>query len=232
MATENKPQKGFRLKITLFLLGVLLFLVSLNFLSQAINTLRELDSVEADRDQWQRPSDVLQALDLKHGDVVVDLGSGAGYFTLKLSGAVGDQGKVIAVDLRRLSLSFLWTRTLLRHQHNVSITVGEPNNPRLGTSVADAVLVANTYHELADSSSILTHIFRALRPGGRLVIVDRGPVPAIDPHGEEATDAHEIPVARVEGELNHGGFTIVRTDRGFIERPGDNWWLIVAQKPR
>lgn len=77
MATEKKTrQKGFRLRITLFLLGILLFLAALNILNQAVNTLHELTRVEAERDQWQRPADVLRALDLKHGSVVVDLGSG------------------------------------------------------------------------------------------------------------------------------------------------------------
>src|SRR5262245_29276821 len=69
---------------------------------QGIRTLQQLSAVEAERDQWQRPADVIQALSLKIGRVVVDLGSGAGYFSLKLSDAVGASGKVVAVDLRKL----------------------------------------------------------------------------------------------------------------------------------
>ena len=63
--------------------------------------------IEAQRDQWQRPSEVMQALKVKDGDSVVDLGCGSGYFSLKLSDPIGRNGKVIAEDIRRLSLTFL-----------------------------------------------------------------------------------------------------------------------------
>jgi ubiquinone/menaquinone biosynthesis C-methylase UbiE len=233
MATDkNTPQKGFRIRITLFLLGIILVLVGLNVLNQAINTLHELTRVEAERDQWQRPADVLQALDLKPGSIVVDLGSGAGYFALKISKSIGDRGEVLAVDLRRLSLTFLWIRSVLQHSHNVSVIVGEPGDPHLGATVVDSVLVANTYHEFEDSKPILNHIFRSLRRGGRLVIVDRGPVSADAINAGVTSDAHEIAVGRVENELARGGFTVVSSDPNFIDRPGDHWWLIVAQKPQ
>src|SRR6185295_6794469 len=105
------------------------------------NTLNRLDAVESERDQWQRPADVLRALDLRPGNTVVDLGSGAGYFALKLSPVVGERGQVLAVDLRKLSLFFLWTRALLRGQHNVHVIVGKEDNPRLPAGAVDAVLI-------------------------------------------------------------------------------------------
>ena len=92
---------------------------------------------------------------------MVDLGSGAGYFALKLSPAVGKRGQVLAVDLRRLSLFFLWTRALLRGQHNVHVIVGEEDNPRLPTGTVDAVLICNTYHEFSNPELMLNHIFRS-----------------------------------------------------------------------
>jgi ubiquinone/menaquinone biosynthesis C-methylase UbiE len=170
--------------------------------------------------------DVLRALNLRAGNTVVDLGSGAGYFTLKLSPAVGKQGQVLAVDLRRLSLFFLWTRALLRGQHNVHVSVGEEDNPRLPASAVDAVLICNTYHEFNKPELMLEHIFRSLRPGGRLVVVDRAP------SATDAQHAHETPITVVKSELQQQGLEIVsRADR-FIERPGDDpWWLLVARKP-
>jgi len=222
MATDKKTSRqGFRLRIALVLLSILLVLVGLNVLNQAVNTLHELTRVEAERDQWQRPDEVLRALDLKEGSVVVDFGSGAGYFALKISRAVGDRGRVLAVDLRKLSLSFLWIRSRLQHSHNVSVIVGEPEDPHLGTVVSDSVLIANTYHELHDSKSILAPIYRSLRPRGRLVVVDR----------DEASGSHDIAASRVESELAREGFTVVHSDHDFIDRPEDHWWLIVAQKP-
>src|SRR3989442_1042880 len=63
---------------------------------QGLRTLQKLTVVEADRDQWQRPADVIRSLNVTDGSIVVDFGSGAGYFTLRLSDAVASKGEVIA----------------------------------------------------------------------------------------------------------------------------------------
>src|ERR1700733_11777134 len=119
--------RGFR--VALFLGCAVLILLGLGTLYSFTNTLRQLDVIEAERDQWQRPSDVLRALELREGNTVADLGSGSGYFTLKIAPVVGKQGQVLAVDLRKLSLFFLWTRALLRGQHSViHVMVGDEDN--------------------------------------------------------------------------------------------------------
>ena len=157
---------------------------------------------------------------------MVDLGSGAGYFALKLSPEVGKRGQVLAVDLRKLSLFFLWTRALLGGQHNVHVIVGEEDNPRLPTGAVDDVLICNTYHEFSNSERMLNHVFQSLRPGGRIVVVDRGP------RATEEEHTHEVPLTVVEGELRQTGFEIVSQDDHFIDRPGDDlWWLVVGRKP-
>jgi len=190
------------------------------------NTLCQLDLIEAERDRWQRPVDVLRALDLREGNTVVDLGSGAGYFALKLSPAVGKKGQVLAVDLRRLSLFFLWTRALLRGQRNVQVTVGTDGDPGLPTGSVDAVLICNTYHELSNTEVTLNRVRQSLRPGGRLVIVDRAR------HSTEAEHAHAVPLSLVESELRQKGFEIVSQDDHFIDQSGDDlWWLVIGRKP-
>ena len=80
-----------------------------------------------------RPEDVIQALALKDGDVVIDLGSGTGYFALKLSPVVGRHGSVVAVDIKREPLLFLDIRAFLRNQANIHTIRGQPDNPRLQT---------------------------------------------------------------------------------------------------
>ena len=100
---------GHRIRLVLFLLSAIVVFTAMYVLYSAIGTLRQLEEVESERDQWQRPGEVLQALALQPGNVVADLGSGAGYFALKLSPIVGKKGQVLAVDIRKLSLSFLWT---------------------------------------------------------------------------------------------------------------------------
>ena len=206
----------------LVLLSVFLVLGSAGVAYQGVRTLQRLTAVETDRDQWQRPADVIRPLNLKDGSVVADFGSGAGYFALKLSDAVGGRGEVIAIDLRRLSLLFLRVRAFIQGKHNIRIVVGDPDNPHLPAATVDSVLIANTYHELTEAQSILSQLSRALRHGGRLVVVDRS----------EAADEHHVSPEIVEGDLRNQGFEIISRDESFIGRPReDPWWLIVATKP-
>jgi len=87
-----------RTRIVVFVL----VLVAVGFVAQqAIATLRALTFIERERDTWQRPDEIIEPLALAPGSTVVDLGSGAGYFALKLPPRVGPAGRVLAVDLRR-----------------------------------------------------------------------------------------------------------------------------------
>jgi predicted methyltransferase len=224
---------SYRAKLVLFLLCAIAILFLVHTAYQGLNTLSRLNVVEAERDQWQRPSEVLQALDLKPGYAVVDLGCGSGYFTLKLSAPVGKNGRVLAEDIRRLPLAFLWIRTIQRGQHNINIVLGEPDDPHLPTQRVNSVLIANTYHEFTNSQAILGHVVQSLVSGGRLVVVDREPR-AVD-HGssETAAEHHEVSSEQVESELHHAGFEIVSRQDGFIQNDplNENWWIITARKP-
>ena len=100
--------------------------------------------------------------------------------------------------------------------------MGHPDNPHLAAATVDSVLIANTYHELIEPQSILRHISRALRQGGRLVIVDRS----------EGAEDHRVLPEVVEAGLRNEGFELTSREDTFIRRPGDDlWWLIVATRP-
>ncbi len=202
--SNDKSHRTPHFRLALFLACAILIALAFNTLHSFTNTLHRLDEIESERDQWQRPVDILRALNLREGATVADLGSGAGYFALKLSHAVGNRGRVLAVDLRRLSLFFLWTRALLRGRHNVHVIIGAEDNPRLPTGTLDAVLICNTYHEFSNPEPMLDHIFRSLRPGGHLVVVDRAP------RASAAERSHGMPLEVVEGGLRRKGFEIVR----------------------
>ncbi len=150
----------YRLRIALFLLFAALALFASSTVWRTAVTLRHLEVVEAERDRWQQPEQVVRALDLRPERTVVDLGCGAGYFALKLSPAVGQTGRVVAVDVRTLPLQVLRWRALLGGRHNLQIERGEADDPHLAPGSADAVLIANTWHELRDRPRIL-----APRPG-------------------------------------------------------------------
>jgi SAM-dependent methyltransferase len=153
---------------------------------------------------------------------VVDLGCGAGYFALKLSAAVGTTGTVHAVDILRLPLIFLWIRALRGGARNLHVVLGDPDDPHIAGPV-DAVLIANTYHELSRPTVVLAHLRGALVYGGRLVIADRSPL--------TVNTEHAIDPALAEAELRRDGFEIIRRDNHILDQPGEGpWWLIVARK--
>jgi ubiquinone/menaquinone biosynthesis C-methylase UbiE len=223
MSGEKIPRAQL-VRIGVFFLGAIALLVLLNVFYQANSTLSQLEVVERERDQWQRPAEIIQALDIKDGSVVADLGCGAGYFALKLASATGPRGEVLAVDLRLLPLLFLRVRAYQKNRQNLRIIHAEPDNPGLPSGRLDAVLVANTYHELAHPQSMLDTLFRSLKPGGRLVVVDRGPEPAHEGHG--------LPLPVAEQAIRQSAFEIVSRDDHFLDQPGDeSWWMIVARRP-
>jgi ubiquinone/menaquinone biosynthesis C-methylase UbiE len=222
---------NYRFKLLLFVLCALAIFFLFNTGYSALNTISRLDRVEAERDQWQRPSEVLHALDIKPGDVVVDLGCGSGYFALRLSPQAGKEGRVVAEDIRRLPLVFLWFRAILKNERNITVIHGDVTDPHFPQERVNEVLIANTYHELTDSQAILAHVRESLMPGGRLVVVDRAPKPADTPASRLAE--HEIASEQVEKELRRAQFEIVTLQDNFIDKDPDNesWWLIVARKP-
>jgi predicted methyltransferase len=199
---------------------------------QAVRTLGTLTTVERERDTWQRPDEIVRQLDLRAGETVVDLGSGAGYFALKIAPRVAPTGRVVAIDLRRQSLAFLWIRALLGWHWNLHVIRGQVDDPKLPPGPIDAVLIANTYHELTAPEPLLKALFTSMRSGGRLVVVDRGPR-----DGAESRTAtvghHDMSAALAERDITRQGFQAVIRDERFIDRPTDHdlWWLIVFRKP-
>lgn len=100
-------QRAYRVRVALFLTCAVLVVLFLSIVFQAIQTLERLEVVESERDTWQRPSEIVKQLNLKDGNVAVDLGAGSGYFALKLARVVGNYGRILAVDIHRLPLLFL-----------------------------------------------------------------------------------------------------------------------------
>ena len=208
------------------------FVLLLFVVQQAMETLRILTVVERERDTWQRPADILEQLDVHQGDVVVDFGSGAGYFALKVAPMVGPDGRVLAVDLRRESLAFLWIRAMLRSYWNVRIIHGEVDDPHLPSGQVDAVLIANAYHELAQPEPILRALRASMRPGARLVVVDRVPGDSGESR-EHAAEHHEISASAAASDIDRQGFEEVSREEQFIDRSpdGEAWWLVVFRRP-
>ncbi|MDJ0847018.1 MAG: methyltransferase domain-containing protein [Myxococcota bacterium] len=131
----------------------------------------KLDWTSFGRDVWQRPGDVVQALELAPGDRVADLGAGEGYFVPHLSEAVGAEGRVYAVDVeadivRSLEERFPPDRT------NVEVVLGDFGDPGLGDGSVDLVLIVNTYHHIEDRPAYFRRLKADLRPGARVAVIE------------------------------------------------------------
>ncbi len=126
----------------------------------------------ADRASWQRPDEVVAALDLRPGDTVADIGAGPGYFTLRLARAVGPLGRVYAVDVVPEMMAVLRQRLDRAGAGNVTPVLGQPGDPLLPPDACDLVLVVNTFHHFPDGVAYLRLLGSKLRPGGRIVNVD------------------------------------------------------------
>ena len=132
-----------------------------------------------ERDAWQKPDQVVAALGLGKGQTACDIGSGPGYFTLRLARAVGPDGFVYAVDVEARMLQALRERLEKVRLRNVAPVLAMAEDPLLPPGVCDLVLVVDTYHHFPDRSRYLKRLRRSLKPRGRIVNIDyhRRPTP-------------------------------------------------------
>jgi predicted methyltransferase len=186
------------------------------------------------REQWQRFPDILAALAIDSGSRVADVGAGHGYYTERLAKRVGRQGRVFAVDVDEQALGRLEQLVATQALRNVELIHGRPDDPRLPYRSLDAALVVNTYHEMVRHSDMLREIHAALKPGGRLVILDNTPNDKKEPRYRQV-DGHQIDIDIVVSELRDAGFEIVSRDDEFVYRNHNGNitrnWLLVAQRP-
>jgi predicted methyltransferase len=124
-----------------------------------------------DRDLWQKPEQIMDALGIADRSVVADLGAGGGWFTIRLARRVGPNGIVYAQDVQPEMLEATSRRALKEGLRNVRPVLGTATDPKLPAFV-DAVLIVDTYHEMDDPVALLGNLRRQLKPSGRVGIVD------------------------------------------------------------
>lgn len=127
-----------------------------------------------DREAWQKPDQVMDALRVAEGSAVADLGAGGGWFTIRLARRVGPNGVVYAEDIQRLMIEAIDRRVQREGLTNVRAVLGVGNDPRLPAGGLDAVLIVDAFHEIpADERVVLlNNVARALKPTGRIGIID------------------------------------------------------------
>ena len=136
-----------------------------------------------DRDLWQRPDQIMDAMAIADASVVGDIGAGSGWFTIRLARRVGPRGLVYAEDVQKEMTTAISRRVGREGFNNVKPVLGLRNDPRLPAASLDAVLMVDSYHEVEDRVTMLSNLAKALKPQGRLGIIDfrldgTGPGPA------------------------------------------------------
>lgn len=158
----------------------------------------------ANRDREEQPELLMSALHIHPGATVADVGSGTGYFTWRLGRQVGPRGKVYAVDVQQSMLDL--TKAAVREHKlaNVEYILADDDNPRLPEQSVDLVFVAYAYHEFGDPEAVMRRIRRALKPGGRVVILEYAKESNIAP----ASPLHKMSFEEIRREIEPMGFVV------------------------
>ena len=163
---------------------------------------KEFDNPE--RDAWQKPEEILDALHLQPGARVADIGAGTGYLSVRIAKRV-PEGKIFAADVEPDMVHYLGERAKREHLTNLTPVQASADKTNLPEPV-DVILVVDTYHHIGYRPQYFGILRSSLRAKGRLVIVD---FKADSPNGPPAQ--HRIPPEKVTEELNAAGYSLVET---------------------
>ncbi len=177
------------------------------------------------REIYLRRNEIVAACDLKPGQSVADIGAGTGLFTREFSTKVGDKGRVFAVDIAQKFLDHILKTTRAAGQRNIETICCPPDSTGLPEASVDVAFICDTYHHFEFPMKTLKSLFRGMKPGGRVVIIDFKRIPG------ESTDwvlkhvraGQEV----VEKEISSAGFRKVDEKKIGLK---DNYFLFF-EKP-
>jgi SAM-dependent methyltransferase len=172
-------------------------------------------SNEDDRDDVGEAERVLRILRPSEGMHVADIGAGDGYYVARLVPRVGPTGRVYGEDITPRYLELLAARARQSGWTNVDVVRGEPHDPRLPAGTLDAAIMIHMYHEISQPFGLLWNLATAMKPGGRLVIMDL----------DRPTWGHGTPLSLLRCELKAVGYRESRVDR---EVPGEYVAVFIA----
>lgn len=160
----------------------------------------------SEREQEEAPSRAIDALDLKPGMVVADIGAGSGYYTSRIARRIGPAGRVYATDIQPGMLQLLDQRIKSEGLTNVTTVLGGMDDPKLPPASIDLAIMVDVYHELQQPQLFVQRLKEAFKPGGRLVLLEfRKEDPTVP-----ILEVHKMSVAEVKAELEAEGFTLDR----------------------
>jgi ubiquinone/menaquinone biosynthesis C-methylase UbiE len=158
----------------------------------------------AERAQEEDPDRALRVIRVQTGSVVADIGAGSGYWTEKLSRSVGRTGRVYANDIQQGMLDILRRRMERAKISNVELVLGTQTDPGLPRGALDLAILVDVYHEFSEPQAMLRRIRDALKPSGRMVLLEyRGEDPSVPIRPE-----HKMSVAQARLEVEAEGFML------------------------
>lgn len=186
-----------------------------------------------ERDEWMNVPEIFELAKIEKGSAVADVGCHEGYFTMHLAQKVGESGKVYAVDVREDRLDKLDEYIKDRRLQNIKTIVGDYDNPKLPNETLDVVVIMDTYHEMDDYMKILDHIKKSLKPGGRIVIIEKFKEHMLNTSRAEQTEEHTLSLKYVKKELQKAGFLISKEIKDFGKWKNESdktiWVLVGVQ---
>jgi len=174
-----------------------------------------------ERNEFQKPDQVMAALALKKGERVADIGAGSGYFTIPVAKAVGPEGVVWALDIEPFMVDAVEKRARESHLKNVKPMLVEKDDPKLPPGGVDTILMVDTYHYVKNRAEYAKKLRAGLAPGGRVVIIDYIPKPwEVRPWGP--LPHQQFPKETVDAEMAAGGLKPAKvhdflTEQYFVE---------------
>ena len=159
-----------------------------------------------EREAEEAPTRAIAALKIRPGQVVADIGAGSGYYSMLLSTAVGPRGRVYATDIQPEMLALIQNKIDKTRVANVELVLGTPSESRLPDGAIDLALMVDVYHELAQPRVFLQSLKRAIKPDGRLVLIEFRKESASVPIREE----HKMTIREARMELEAEGYRFER----------------------
>jgi SAM-dependent methyltransferase len=162
-----------------------------------------------EREREEQPQEVLDSLNIREAQAVADLGAGSGYYSFRMAERVGSRGTVYAIDIEPLMLQFIRERADRERVTNIKTVVSTPTDPALPPNSIDLLLMVDVYHELEHPFEVMQKVYGALRPGGRVALVEyRGEDPKV-----MIKAVHKMTEKQVIAELRAANFRHVETVR-------------------
>ena len=163
----------------------------------------------AEREAEERPQQLIDALEIKRGQTIADLGAGSGYYSFRIAPLVGKQGKVLAIDVEPRMLRIVSERAKRERVENVFPVRSTASDPNLPANSVDLLFMVDVYHELEFPLEMMLKVREALKPGGRVALIEyraEDPKVLIKP-------VHKMTERQVVRELTAAGFRHQKTIR-------------------